>query len=128
MAAWFICAGISRRTPLPPGMTSRPVSPAANLWTKRIAKMPATDKILISRIDCLAVIGVTAEERALKQRLSIDVEFLIDCRKPGKSDSLKDAIDYAQVAAAVAQVCGKRPYHLIETVAELIAERVLSDF
>ena len=90
--------------------------------------MAATDKILISRIDCLAVIGVTPEERALKQRLSIDVEFLIDSRNPAKSDSLKDAIDYAQVALAVAEVCGQRPYHLIETVAELIAQRVLTDF
>jgi len=90
--------------------------------------MPASDKILISRIDCLAVIGVTPEERALKQRLSIDVEFVIDARKPGKTDSLRDAIDYSEVAAAVADVCGKRPYHLIETVAELLAERVLADF
>jgi dihydroneopterin aldolase len=90
--------------------------------------MAATDKILISRIDCLAVIGVTAEERALKQRLSIDLEFLTDSRKPGKTDSLKDTVDYAEVAAAVAEVCGKRPYHLIETVAQLIAERVLTDF
>jgi dihydroneopterin aldolase len=90
--------------------------------------MAATDKILISRIDCLAVIGVTPEERALKQRLSIDVEFLIDSRKPAKTDSLKDAIDYSEVAAVVAEVCSERPYHLIETVAELIAERVLKDF
>ncbi len=88
----------------------------------------AFDKVLISRIDCLAVIGVTPEERALKQRLSIDVEFLIDSRKAAKTDSLKDAIDYAEVAAAVADICGKQPYHLIETVAERIAERVLADF
>jgi len=90
--------------------------------------MAGTDKILISRIDCVAVIGVTAEERALKQRLSIDVEFLIDSRKPAQSDSLKDAIDYAEVAAAVAEVCGSQPYHLIETVAERIAQRVLKAF
>jgi len=90
--------------------------------------MAASDKILISRINCLAVIGVTPEERALKQRLSIDVEFLIDSRKPAATDSLKDAIDYAEVAAAVAEVCGSRPYHLIETVAERIADRVLADF
>ena len=90
--------------------------------------MAATDKILISRIDCVAVIGVTPEERALKQRLSIDVEFLIDSRQPAKTDSLRETIDYAQVAAAVAEVCEQRPYHLIETVAELIAERVLAAF
>ena len=90
--------------------------------------MGAADKILISRIDCLAVIGVTPEERALKQRLSIDVEFLIDARKPAKTDSLKDAIDYAEVAAVVAEVCASRPFHLIETLAELLAERILSGF
>jgi dihydroneopterin aldolase len=90
--------------------------------------MAATDKILVSRINCLAVIGVTPEERARHQRLSIDVEFLIDSRKPATTDSLKDTIDYGQVARAVAEVCQKQPYHLIETVAELIAERVLTDF
>jgi dihydroneopterin aldolase len=90
--------------------------------------MPAEDKILISRIDCLVVIGVTPEERALKQRLSIDLEFLIDSRKPAKTDSIKDAIDYGEVAAAVAQVCAKQPYHLIETVAERVAEKILADF
>jgi dihydroneopterin aldolase len=90
--------------------------------------MAATDKILISRINCLAVIGVTPEERARKQRLSIDVEFLIDARKPAATDSLKDTIDYGKVARAVAEVCEKQPYHLIETVAELIAQRVLTDF
>jgi len=90
--------------------------------------MKATDKILISRIDCLAVVGVTPEERALKQRLSIDVEFAVDTRKPAQTDSLRDAIDYAEVAAAAAEVCASRPFHLIETIAELIAQRVLADF
>ena len=33
--------------------------------------MEIPDKVLISKIDCLAVIGVTPEERALKQRLYI---------------------------------------------------------
>ena len=41
---------------------------------------------------------------------------------------MKDAIDYARVAALVAQVCRERDYHLIETVAERISDRVLADF
>jgi dihydroneopterin aldolase len=90
--------------------------------------MPASDRILISEIDCLAVVGVTPEERALKQRLSIDLEFWIDTRPSGLSDSLRDTIDYAKVAAAAAEVCQSRPYHLIETIAEKIAARVLADF
>jgi dihydroneopterin aldolase len=86
------------------------------------------DKIRISRIDCLAVVGVTPEERSMKQRLSIDLEFVIDARKPARTDSLRDAIDYSKVAAAVAEVCASQSFHLIETIAERIAERVLSEF
>jgi 7,8-dihydroneopterin aldolase/epimerase/oxygenase len=88
----------------------------------------AADKILISRIDCLAAIGVTAEEQSRKQRLLIDLEFLTDVRLPARSDSIADAIDYDKVAAAVAQVCASQPFHLIETVAERIAEKVLREF
>lgn len=86
------------------------------------------DKILIERLDCPAYLGVTPEERSATQRLSIDLEFLIDSRKPASTDSIHDAIDYSKVASAVAEVCAKQPYNLIETIAERIAERVLADF
>ena len=86
------------------------------------------DKILIEKMDCPAFVGVTAEERASTQRLLIDLEFLIDSREPADTDSIEDAIDYSEVAAAVAEVCARQPYNLIETIAERIAERVLSDF
>ena len=86
------------------------------------------DRILISAIDCLASVGVTPEERTILQRLSIDVELFTDTRKPAQSDSLKDAVDYDKVAKAVAEVCRQRPYHLIETLAERIADRVTSGF
>ena len=86
------------------------------------------DKILIEKMECSASLGVTPEERAAAQQLSIDLEFLIDSRKPARTDSIHDAIDYSRVAAAVAEVCVRQPYHLIETVAERIAERVLADF
>jgi dihydroneopterin aldolase len=87
-----------------------------------------TDRILISKIDCPASVGVTAEERSVKQRLSIDLEFLIDAARPAATDSLQDTIDYARVAAVVAEVCASQPFNLIETIAERIAARVLSEF
>jgi len=86
------------------------------------------DKILISKIDCVAAIGVTAEERTMKQRLSIDLEFAMDARRAAHADSLREAIDYAQVAKAIAEVCASRDFHLIETVAEHIARSVLGEF
>jgi dihydroneopterin aldolase len=86
------------------------------------------DKIFISGIDCLAAIGVSAEERTIRQWLSIDLEFTVDSSKAAATDSLRDTLDYATVAAAVMDVCRMRDYHLIETVAESIAARILADF
>jgi len=88
----------------------------------------AMDKILISAIDCVAAIGVTPEERTMRQRLSIDVEILTDSSKAAQNDSLKDTIDYSKVATLVMEVCRSRDFHLIETLAELLASRILSGF
>ena len=90
--------------------------------------MSGSDRILISSIDCLASIGVTAAERGHRQRLSIDVEFAADAATAAKTDSIDDAVDYARVAAAVADICGEREFHLIETLAEAIASRILGSF
>jgi dihydroneopterin aldolase len=86
------------------------------------------DKIVISAIDCVAAIGVTAEERTIKQRLSIDIELWVDSARAAITDSLKDALDYAKVAVLVMEVCRSRDFHLIETVAELLATQILHEF
>jgi dihydroneopterin aldolase len=86
------------------------------------------DKILIAGIDCVAAIGVTTEERTMKQRLSIDVEFGTDILAPARTDSLKDALDYSRVARRVMELCGSRDFHLIETLAQLISDRLLEEF
>ena len=39
---------------------------------KAILMSAVPDKILVSDIDCVASIGVTPEERTMKQRLSVD--------------------------------------------------------
>jgi dihydroneopterin aldolase len=89
--------------------------------------MKMSDKILISGMGCLTSIGVTAGERAVKQQLSIDLEFPVSGR-PAATDSIDDAVDYDTVARTVAEVCSSREFHLIETVAEQIASRVLEMF
>lgn len=86
------------------------------------------DRILISGVDCVAAIGVTPEERTIKQRLSIDIELVTDILRPASRDSLKDAIDYAQVSNVAIETAQSRPFHLIETLAESIAHEVLARF
>jgi len=93
-----------------------------------MSKLNLMDKILISSIDCVAAIGVTAEERTIKQRLSIDIELFVDSSKSASTDSLKDAVDYSKVAVLVMEVCRSRDFHLIETLAELLSSRILDGF
>jgi dihydroneopterin aldolase len=90
--------------------------------------MTSPDKILIADMACLTAIGVSDAERAAKQILYIDVEFPADGRRAAQTDSIEDAIDYDTVARSVAEVCGSRSFHLIETVAEQIAGRILETF
>jgi len=86
------------------------------------------DRIFISGIDCVTAIGVTPEERTMKQRLSLDVEIWTDISRAAQHDSLKDALDYSKVASLAMQVCRSRDFHLIETVAEQVAGRILAEF
>jgi len=85
------------------------------------------DKIVVSGIDCVSAIGVGPEERTLRHRLSVDVEVSTDTRPAAMSDSLDDAVDYVGIVKIVVELAGEREYHLIETLAERIAARVLGD-
>src|SRR6516165_5666805 len=103
-------------------------SPLQHAFPPAFFRMWTMDKILISSIDCVAAIGVTAEERTIKQRLSIDIEISVDSARAAKTDSLKDALDYSKVAVLVMDVCRSRDFHLIETLAELLAAQILHEF
>jgi len=87
----------------------------------------SADKIIVSAIDCVVALGVSPEERAVKQRLSVDVEVQTDTRRAARSDSLDDAIDYGPIVQVVVDLAASQEYHLIETLAEAIATRVLRD-
>lgn len=86
------------------------------------------DRIFVSGINCVAAIGVTSEERTIKQSLSVDVELTTDVKVAALSDRLRDAVDYSRVVAQVVEIAGSRDFHLIETMAEKIASRILAEF
>ena len=90
--------------------------------------MTAPDRILISSMDCLTAIGVTAQERAVKQHLFIVLEYPVNGVRAAANDSIDDAVDYDIVARLVADICASQEFHLIETVAEQVAGRVLAQF
>jgi dihydroneopterin aldolase len=72
--------------------------------------------------------GVSDEERAVGQRIAIDVR-LVPVHAPGLvSDELAGTIDYGEVVALVRDAVEGREYRLIERLADEICSRLWSAF
>ena len=69
--------------------------------------------------------GVFPAERELGARFTVDVVLEGDLRGAGRSDRLEETIDYARAYDLVRQVVEGEPRHLLEAVAERVAERLL---
>ena len=87
-----------------------------------------TDLVSVRDLAVQAVIGVHPWEREVEQTLSFTVDMTADVRKAATTDDLADALDYSAVAATIAAVVREGKFHLIETAAERVAERLLADF
>jgi 7,8-dihydroneopterin aldolase/epimerase/oxygenase len=86
------------------------------------------DKLRVCGLDVSACIGVRDWERQVRQRLLIDIELNTDAAAAARRDNLDDALDYGAVARFVHNIAANSSCRLIETLAELIAERVLEQF
>ncbi len=87
--------------------------------------MLPVDRILMDGMAFFGRHGVFPAERELGARFSVDVELEGDLRAPGASDRLEDTIDYARAYDLVREVVEGEPCHLLEAVAQRIAERLL---
>jgi FolB domain-containing protein len=86
------------------------------------------DTLTIHGLMAMCRLGVTDEEQANPQEVRIDVELAIDARRAAARDDVNDAVDYAQLVAAVKALVEGHPYRLMETMAEDIAALILREF
>ena len=87
-----------------------------------------TDQIHIEALEIQTRIGVGEPERTAPQRLTVTLTL-----EPAQSfaqlgDRIEEAVDYTAVCAAVEKVAAERPRRLLETLAEDIAARLLTQF
>jgi len=75
------------------------------------------------RVDC--IVGIYEHERQKTQSILVDVELDYDFAAAARSDAIRDAVDYDQVAAAIADLAARRGFRLIETMAEETAAMLL---
>ncbi len=86
------------------------------------------DTIFLRDLRVETIVGVWDWERKIRQTVSIDLEMAADIRRAAASDRLDDTLNYKLVAKRVQQFVAESSFQLVETLAENIAEVVLSDF
>ena len=86
------------------------------------------DRILINGIEFHGHCGVTAEERKVGQRLSVDVELQVDLRPASRHDAVSKTVNYAKVCQTVLEVGRSETCRLVETLAERIAAALINRF
>jgi FolB domain-containing protein len=85
------------------------------------------DRILISDLTVRCIIGVNEWERHKRQDLVIDLAISADLRRAGESDRFEDTVDYASLKERVVDMAEQSQYHLLEAMAEAIAEICLDN-
>ena len=86
------------------------------------------DKIFMHRLKVPVTIGVFEQERDSKQILEIDITLFTDRVLAQQSDNITDTINYAMVRECVIQWCAATSFQLIETLADHLAQKILSQF
>ncbi|MCI6731674.1 MAG: 2-amino-4-hydroxy-6-hydroxymethyldihydropteridine diphosphokinase [Lachnospiraceae bacterium] len=83
------------------------------------------DEIRISDLVVFANHGVFQEEAVLGQKFLVSAVIETDIRKPGRSDSLDNTINYGEVSQEITRFLTENRFQLIEACAEQLAEYLL---
>ncbi|MBS1213332.1 MAG: dihydroneopterin aldolase [Proteobacteria bacterium] len=86
------------------------------------------DIIFLRGLQIETIIGIYDWERKIKQTVVLDLEMASDIRKAAASDAIEDTLDYKAVSKSVIGFVEESSFFLVETLAERIADIVLTEF
>ena len=86
------------------------------------------DKVRILNLKIPARHGVYEFEKDKDGLFELDVEIFTNLSAAGKSDDLKDTINYDDAVSVITDIFTEKDYHLIEAVGDSICQKLLSDF
>ena len=87
----------------------------------------ALDRVFIRDLAIRCIVGTEEHERQEKQEVLIDITMVVDLRKAGRTDALEDTIVYRALKKRILQLVGESQFHLIEALAQCIADECLRD-
>lgn len=86
------------------------------------------DIIFIDDFRIATLIGVYPREQSVPQTVEISLQIGLPAQNAGRSDDLRDTIDYAAVVERLRHELTSRHFGLLEALAEYIAELLRKDF
>lgn len=87
-----------------------------------------TDRIFLHEMEFAGRHGVSEDERAGHQLITLDVDLSLDLREAGAHDDLALTVDYSAVFEICRAQVEERSYHLLEGIAEAVAGDILATF
>jgi dihydroneopterin aldolase len=86
------------------------------------------DIVFLDELRVDTVIGVWEWERRVTQTLLLDLELGTDMHCAGRSDDLRDTVDYQAVRDRIVEVTRESRFELIEALGERLTSMLLEDF
>ncbi|WP_426359969.1 dihydroneopterin aldolase [Pseudocolwellia sp. HL-MZ19] len=86
------------------------------------------DKVCIEGLSIQTTIGFYEWEKQIKQTLIIDLTLGWDIAKAALNDELDKTLDYAKISEDVEAFANANPVDLIETLAERLAQYLMSTY
>jgi dihydroneopterin aldolase len=87
----------------------------------------SADRIELRGLRAMGTHGALPEEQFRAQPFEVDLDVLTDLTDAGRTDALHDTVDYGALAHAVERVVTHERFHLLERLAERIAEELRAD-
>ena len=86
-----------------------------------------SDRIAVRDLRVRCAVGATAEERAEKQDLTINLTIEADLRAAAASDDLRLSIDYSHLKKEILTAIEPAAFRTMARVAECVADMALAD-
>lgn len=84
------------------------------------------DTVFIENYTVVAKHGYYKEEHEKEQRFIVSIHAHTDTKDAGKSDDLKQTLNYEYLRMYIYEVLAQSPHDLVESLAEEIATKVLT--
>lgn len=86
------------------------------------------DTVFLTDLRIETVVGIWDWERKIRQTVSIDLEMGTDVAKAAAHDDIEHTLNYKAVSKQVQAFVGESSFQLVETMAERVAELILTEF